>query len=234
MIGVCGGDCEYDFDEDGICDTEEIFGCTDDLACNYNPIATEENGTCSYDCYGCMDPDACNFDPEATIDGGGCIMPGDPCNDGLSFTEGDFLQGDCSCNGYGCVDPEACNFVDGAIPDNSLCNYVVTYSITGALSSFNDMLVVYSYPNTNGSTYEWIVTFGDVTHGEGTSEVDVVWWGDAQGQLCVVETNEYGCSGDTACIIVSIINSVEEKEGASMILYPNPTRDLLNLALEGK
>jgi hypothetical protein len=33
-------------DGDGICDVEEIGGCTSACACNYNPEATEDDGSC--------------------------------------------------------------------------------------------------------------------------------------------------------------------------------------------
>jgi len=39
-------------------------GCTDPTATNYNPDATEDDGTCEYPVYGCADPDALNYDPE--------------------------------------------------------------------------------------------------------------------------------------------------------------------------
>ena len=233
VLGECGGDCEEDADGDGVCDDEEILGCTDTQACNFNPEATEENGLCNYDCYGCIDPMACNFDEEATMDGGGCILPGEPCDDGIEYTEDDFLQEDCSCMGYGCTDPDACNYVEGAVSDNSMCNYVGAYSITGALNSFNNMIVDYSYPNTSGSTYEWTISFGDITNGEGTSEIEVAWWGETEGQLCVVETNSEGCSGDIACINVTITNGISEADLAQILIYPNPTSDILNVELNG-
>ncbi|MDA9864436.1 hypothetical protein N9C70_05155 [Flavobacteriales bacterium] len=37
-----------DSDEDGICDGDEIPGCTDDTAVNFHPAATENDGTCVY------------------------------------------------------------------------------------------------------------------------------------------------------------------------------------------
>ena len=211
----------------------EIFGCTDELACNYNPNATEENGVCNYDCYGCIDPVACNFDEEATLDSGGCIIPGDPCDDGLIYTEEDFLQSDCSCNGYGCTDPDACNFIEDALTDNTMCTYVGTFSISGALSSNTDMILEYTYPNTSGSSYEWTIIGGDIADGEGTSTIEVVWWGNLEGQLCVIETNEEGCSGNPACINVTIINSIEEVGNVVMNIFPNPARDILNVELYG-
>ena len=44
-VGDCGGDCASDQDEDGVCDVDEIIGCQNPLACNYDPEATDP-GTC--------------------------------------------------------------------------------------------------------------------------------------------------------------------------------------------
>ncbi|MDA1337048.1 MAG: hypothetical protein O2818_09195 [Bacteroidetes bacterium] len=50
-----------------------LCGCTDSFACNYDPEATTENGTCEYEtCAGCTDPEACDYDPTATIEDGSC------------------------------------------------------------------------------------------------------------------------------------------------------------------
>ena len=46
-IGECGGSCLADADEDGVCDAIEVYGCTDELATNYLPAATEDDGTCT-------------------------------------------------------------------------------------------------------------------------------------------------------------------------------------------
>ena len=54
----CDGSCESDYDEDGVCDINEIYGCTEEEAYNYSPIATENYG-CLYP--GCMDENALNF-----------------------------------------------------------------------------------------------------------------------------------------------------------------------------
>ena len=58
-------------------------GCDDSSACNYNPLATSDDGTCTYadagfDCEGnaiapgCTDPMACNYDNMAQTDDGSC------------------------------------------------------------------------------------------------------------------------------------------------------------------
>jgi len=66
----------------------QYFGCTDATACNYDPNAVEDDGTCAYtedacgvcggddsSCSGCTNTNACNFDPSATIDDGSCFFP---------------------------------------------------------------------------------------------------------------------------------------------------------------
>ena len=69
-------------------------GCTLPSACNYDPDATEDDGSCQINdacgvcggdgtsCVGCTDADACNYDADATIDSGDCIYPpaGEPCD----------------------------------------------------------------------------------------------------------------------------------------------------------
>ena len=44
----CDGNCLTDTDGDGVCDEFEIEGCTDDTACNYDDLATDDNGSCEY------------------------------------------------------------------------------------------------------------------------------------------------------------------------------------------
>ena len=82
----------------------EYCGCLDSLACNFDPLAQFDDGSCFLDCPGCTVSIACNYDPAATVDDG-------------------------SCEFYcpGCTDPEACNYDDGAIQDNGSCEFPETY-----------------------------------------------------------------------------------------------------------
>ena len=45
-LGICGGACASDTDEDGVCDDAEVLGCTNPMATNFNGEATEEDGSC--------------------------------------------------------------------------------------------------------------------------------------------------------------------------------------------
>ena len=58
--------------DDGSCDFISCitFGCTHEIACNYDANADYDDGSCEYTtCLGCMNELACDFDPEATIAG---------------------------------------------------------------------------------------------------------------------------------------------------------------------
>jgi hypothetical protein len=64
--------CDYDLDDDGTNDDNEVFGCRDATATNYNANATDPGGLtptaqdfldggCEYTFYGCTTPGATNF-----------------------------------------------------------------------------------------------------------------------------------------------------------------------------
>lgn len=51
---------------------QNIYGCTDSKAKNYNSNANKDNGTCEYYVYGCTDQTAKNYNVNAEIDDGTC------------------------------------------------------------------------------------------------------------------------------------------------------------------
>jgi hypothetical protein len=113
----------YSPDEEGV-----DVGCTDAAACNYDPAATDDDGSCEYaetgyDCdgiclndadddgvcdefeiAGCTDAFACNFDAAATDDDGTC----------------EFV----TC--LGCTDASACNYDPTALYNDGSCDYSCT------------------------------------------------------------------------------------------------------------
>ena len=153
-LGVCGGDCVEDVDADGVCDTDEVLGCTDDLACNFSADATEEDDSCTYvtgscetceqgvvlandvdddgicdadEVPGCTDPEACNFSSEATDEDGSCTYVDgicDTCVEGIVISNDADGDGVCDADETsGCTDPSACNGGFFSDTDNSLCVY---------------------------------------------------------------------------------------------------------------
>ena len=76
----CNGNCVNDEDQDGICDEDEIEGCMDSEACNFNSDATDADDSClqselNYDC------------------NGNCLNDAD--NDGVCDEDEDDDQDDC-------------------------------------------------------------------------------------------------------------------------------------------
>jgi hypothetical protein len=132
----------------GACSTQ-VFGCMVSSACNFDPFAIIENGSCLYDdicgdcggmgtVLGCMDWSACNYDAMANTAcniADLCSYPGctdeEACN--YTFWSG-CDDGSCeyndecgNCGGTetsGCTDPDACNFDSEADCNDNMCVYV--------------------------------------------------------------------------------------------------------------
>ncbi|MFM9005731.1 MAG: hypothetical protein ACKOSR_09555, partial [Flavobacteriales bacterium] len=117
------------------------LGCTDPVACNFDPNALENDFSCVYandpcddgneltindaysgDCIcvgddvsnieGCTENTACNYNPEATVEDASCIFPGESCDDGNPATANDVINSDCLCAG-----------AFGGCMDITACNY---------------------------------------------------------------------------------------------------------------
>lgn len=112
-----------------LCIATDPAGCTDAAACNFNPAATTDDGSCEYNsCLGCTNPAACNYDSSATTDNGGCeftscagCTTAGACNYDFTATLDD---GSCeyeTCRG--CTEFSACNFDPGATIDDGNCEY---------------------------------------------------------------------------------------------------------------
>jgi hypothetical protein len=88
-LGVCGGDCPYDFNGNGTCDDQDIYGCTYSYASNYNADATSDDGSCDYeDCDPYAGYDAGYDAGVASVDcpDGSSSCPSDLDNDGAVAT----------------------------------------------------------------------------------------------------------------------------------------------------
>ena len=84
--------------------TDIIFGCTDNTMFNYDPAATNDDGSCIMFNYGCMDPDADTYNAVANTDDGSCLYYG--CTDSTTLA---WASGYLMIN----YDPTA-NFDDGS------------------------------------------------------------------------------------------------------------------------
>ena len=104
-----------------------IDGCMDPLACNFDPTADFDDGTCSFDdadgdgicdddeIPGCTIAVACNYDPEAT----------------------DHVEALCdytSCYVFGCLNTFACNYNPLADYDDGTCDFTTCAGCTDVLA----------------------------------------------------------------------------------------------------
>lgn len=184
---------------------------------------------------GCTDQMACNYDILATQDDNSCFFASEECDDMNELTLGDVYQQDCDCQGYSCYDPFACNFNVAGVQDDDLCEYVPEYEIVGSTNPFSSTLQEYTYSGASGSTYEWTVEGGSITDGNGTDALNVVWTEAGQGEVCVTETTEDGCVGSEVCLDVFVVlSSVGELPQGELSLFPNPAQDWLQLAWTGQ
>lgn len=160
---VCYGSCSACFNP--------VNGCTNASACNFNPNANTDDGSCilvgdpcddgnsislndiinaNCECSGtipnggCTNSLACNFDPSALVDDGSCILVGDVCSDGNPSTINDVIGANCQCSGIlmvmGCMDVNACNFNAAANMDDGSCLIVGTSCDDGNPNSSGDVI----------------------------------------------------------------------------------------------
>ena len=241
----CDGACLQDADGDGVCDEAEVDGCTQPPACNFNPEATEDDGSCDFSCYGCTDSTACNFNSEATQEDGACLYPLDLYGFEYLDCNGDCLQdvdGDGVCDEaevLGCTDETACNFDPEATDEDGSCTQWVAESVVGPSTASEGDTVIYAVdPVSDDHIYGWILPEGAIVLAADSGEVAVVWDSLLIGSVNVILVTEYhpDCGTDTLSFTVDGVVGLEEAPlpAPNWIPAPNPARDWVRLiGLEG-
>ena len=238
-----------------------VPGCTDPLACNYNPLANQNNGTCIYpgspcddgnpnttndsigancNCVGnlivpgCMNPAACNYNPLATIDDGSCLFPGSLCDDNNPNTINDSINPDCNCIGEvivpGCTDPLSCNFNPLANQNDGSCTYPDAPCDDNNPDTMNDaynstcdcvgMQIVPGCMDPTACNFNPLANVDDSSclfPGDACDDGDATTINDVYSATCE-------CSGVT--------NGLNELSNIASV-YPNPTSDLVTIEFTG-
>tara|TARA_Y100000589_G_scaffold97018_1_gene91587 strand:+ start:5944 stop:11133 length:5190 start_codon:yes stop_codon:yes gene_type:complete len=162
---ICPLDPENDADGDGVCESDEVEGCTDNTGCNYDSLATEDDGSCTFaigcdtcedgvvvnndidgdgvcdgdEIVGCQDSTACNYDSLATDQGDCTFAIGcDTCEDGVVVNND--IDGDGICDDdeiLGCQDSTACNYDPTATDDNANCDFTSCLDLCGVPNGDN-------------------------------------------------------------------------------------------------
>ena len=113
------GGTQHDLDNDGVTDVE----WTDYAEFSNNEIFVFYGVANAENSLGCIDASACNYDPSASIDDGSCWFATDgcDCSDGEGSTTDDcgVCNGNDSC--FGCMDPAACGYNSEATIDDGSC-----------------------------------------------------------------------------------------------------------------
>ena len=229
---------DNDYDNDGVCNSNEIIGCSDVLACNYNPLSTDE-GICNFaleyfDCDGnclndsdnnsicdefqvdgCSDPYACNYNEDANVNDGSCEFPQEYLDCFGNCINDSDLNGICDeLEVSGCTDSEACNYDANATMDNGTCEYLeVTLEYNNLSSSLE------AISNALLATYQWNV------NGENTNINSNRLNPFINGLYTVsVYDEENDCWGEASYTI----NDVSVNEVSSEIkIFPNPVHNTL-------
>ena len=178
----CDGICNNDDDLDGVCNEQEIGGCMNLEALNFNLYATDDDGSCIVLVGGCVIPFACNYDPNVDF-----YIPGS-CDFsclGMEGTAG-MSEGGCT-NSFACnygAQGEPCQFFDavgeicmiGGCNHTSACNY-------NADAEYNDGSCDFTACTSYGCTSINACNFNsNATHNNGSCEF----------------TSCYGCTNSTA------------------------------------
>ncbi|MFM7080140.1 MAG: gliding motility-associated C-terminal domain-containing protein, partial [Bacteroidota bacterium] len=79
-----------------------------------------------------------------------------------------------------------------------------TSAVTGDIDVCIGESGPYGVTSTNGSSYSWNVTGGNLTSGNGTSNINSSFPQAGNATISVVETNAYGCAGDTVVLNVIV------------------------------
>ena len=136
-----GSVVDGDSDDDGVCNADEVGGCTNASACNYNSSATDDDGSClSLDACGVCGGTGVDSDGDGVCDANevlGCTQSA-ACNYSEAATENDGTCDFISC--VGCMDESACNFDPSATLNQLLdCTYAETgYDCSGTCNNDSD------------------------------------------------------------------------------------------------
>jgi hypothetical protein len=201
----CNGSCLVDVDDDGVCDFLEIPGCTQPVACNYNPLATLSILS------------ECTFPPDFLDCEGNCITDID-------------MDGICDpLEVAGCTDEAACNYLPEATDEDGTCHYLISGNITpaGTIDDFEiGQPYSFHYSLATGNSIHWEVSDSVVIlSGQGTDYLTVVFQTIGVHWIVLEETSADGCTGAPVELFIHAVEDigVPRVDGSLISIAPNGT-----------
>jgi hypothetical protein len=157
IVAISNG-TDVNFVESNVVITNEIYGCTNPNAINYNPLATADDGTCLFDnaIVGCTDIRAKNFNPNATVDDGSCIYEPDDVQKircCYAKTAQDISEKEMGGEAIPCCMHKKLNYLEGIL--YTIENYIRVGDIIGHTQELTGTIV--DFPNYNENTNNDVV-----------------------------------------------------------------------------
>ena len=199
-----------------------IVGCTDEEACNYDPNAVEDDGSCLFFdicgvcdgdgtlCFGCIDETACNFGGNSiTIDDGSCEY--ESCSGCTDFTACNFNpiytidDGSCDYSCIGCTDINACNYSLAATIDDGSCDFISCIGCSDTAACNYDSFATISCLDDN-ATFDGFTLIGSYLNSYYYVSNTTSSWTDANSLATSIGGN------------LLIINSQEENDYLSSLV----------------
>ena len=248
----CNNQCNYDADNDGVCDELEVVGCQDPLQYNFDPAATDE-GICEPFIYGCTDNTMFNFNPLANTNNNSCEPFVYGCTDPEAFNYNaaantDYDPSNCEPFIYGCTDPSMLNYDAQANTEDFSCIPYI-YGCTDSDAFNYDPLA-----NTdNGSCIESVEGCLDIDAYNYNEEANTdagnclydagcitgpgePYWANDYCYSWVIEVDPYCCEVGWDAVCADMyqycgdgVTSVNVPVRSELHFFPNPTSGLVNI-----
>ena len=221
-----------------------VPGCTNASACNYNPAATINNGTCTFAITYYLDADNDGYAVSTTSScsnpGAGyttSVLPLTDCNDSSSSVypgasevcgngvDDDCANGDLVCPIPGCTNVAACNYNALATVDNGSCTFAITYYLDADNDGYASLTVT-SCTSPGANYTATVLPINDCNDASsainpGVAEV----CGNSINDDCDGAVDE-GCSSNLAAN-----DNQENAQPVVPVMYPTCSNIIGNLAL---
>jgi hypothetical protein len=229
-----------------------VFGCTDSTQFNYDALANTDNGSCIAFIYGCTDATALNYDPLANTNDNSCIPFIYGCTDPVMFNYNPLANtdnGSCIPFVYGCTDAAAFNYNPAANTNDNTCCLIAGCTDINALNynqfaCFDDNscitpisgctdVAAYNYNPAANVTDTAACNYDAGCYGG----PGIPYWLNDGCYAWVIDVDDYCCTNDWDASCVQMYDycqlgwptSVEDISALGIIVYPNPTSDIITI-----